>query len=299
MGGMGKTSLAAQCVRDLVADADSDQVVRYEFDVVLWRSLRNAPPLAELLPPLLQILSDQQLPSGQQLRAGPANIDDQLHRFLGYLRAKRILLVLDNVERILQPERAGAYRPGYEPYEQLIQQMATYNHQSHLLLISRERLRGYDRLARDSQLIQSLQLGGLDADAGQALLAQRGLHDAGNAASMLIARYSGNPLALKLVADTVDEFFDGDIAEFLADESLVFDDMRAVLDQQFARLSPLEQEILFWLAIEREPISLQTLNQNLLQAPPRRNLLEALRDLQRRALIEHPAAWFRPDQHSD
>ncbi len=278
IGGMGKTSLAAQCVRELANGAEGSR-----FDAILWRSLLNAPPLEELLPPLLHILS------GQQLTDVPQNLDEQLRLFLRYLRDRRVLLVLDNLESILEAGQAGVFRPGYEPYAQLIQQTATREHQSHVLLTSRERPRGYARLERDSPLVQLLQLDGLDDEAGRQLLAFRGVDDE---EAMLIARYSGNPLALKLVADTVDEIFGGDIAQFLTEETLVFDDIRDVLDQQFGRLTPQEQEILFWLAVEREPISAAALRQNLLHPPAQRAFIEALRNLQRRSLIERYDAGF-------
>jgi len=102
----------------------------------------------------------------------------------------------------------------------------------------------------------------------------------------LVARYSGNPLALKLVAQTVQELFGGDIGAFLAAEAPIFDDIRMVLDQQYARLSALEQEILVWLAIEREPVALPALRANLVHPPSPRDILEALRTLQRRSLLE-------------
>jgi len=276
IGGMGKTALAAQCVREL---AHSKQ-----FDAILWRSLLNAPPLEELLPSMLQVLSDQ------RLSETPQSLDEQLRLLLNYLREKRVLLVLDNLESILDPARAGAHRAGYEPYGQLIQQMATLTHQSHLLLTSRERPLGYARLERDSLLIQSLQLAGLDNEAGRRLLGQRGLAGESVDEIMLIERYSGNPLALKLVADTVDELFGGSLSEFLADDTLIFDDIRTVLDQYFTRLSDMEQQILFWLAVEREPVLSQDLRQNLLQYPKQRLFLEALRNLQRRSLVERQDA---------
>ena len=102
---------------------------------------------------------------------------------------------------------------------------------------------------------------------------------------MLIERYSGNPLALKLVADTVDNIFGGDITEFLADDALIFDDIRTVLDQHFARLTDLEQQILFWLAIDAKSTPLATLRSDLLSPPPQRVLLETMRNLQRRSLV--------------
>ncbi|MCB0087097.1 MAG: NACHT domain-containing protein [Caldilineaceae bacterium] len=276
IGGMGKTALATQCVRDLAQSK--------HFDAILWRSLLNAPPLEELLPSLLQILSDQ------QLTEAPQSLDAQLRLLLSHLREKRVLLVLDNLESILEAARAGAYRVGYEPYGQLIQQMATLTHQSHLLLTSRERPLGYARLERDSLLIQSLSLAGLDEEAGRRLLGQQGLAGQRDDANMLIERYSGNPLALKLVADTVDELFGGNLGEFLADDMLIFDDIRTVLDQHFTRLSDLEQQVLFWLAVEREPALAQDLRQNLLQLPKQRFFLETLRNLQRRSLVERQEA---------
>ncbi|MCB0173098.1 MAG: hypothetical protein KDJ97_21405 [Anaerolineae bacterium] len=283
IGGVGKTSLAAQTAR-AIAD---------QFEVVLWRSLLNAPLLEELLPPLLQILSDQ------RLTIVPEKLDEQLRHFYRYLHDKRILLVLDNLESILATGKAGVYRPGYEAYGQLIKHIAEHNHQSHLLLTSREKPQGYDRLERDSILVQSLLLVGLDDEAGQELLAQRGIGSNIRSrlvpeAAELIRRYSGNPLALKLVADTVQDLFFGDLQEFLAEETLIFGDVRQILDRQFARLSTLEQEILLWLAVEREATSMQMLADNLLHPPSRRALLEALRGLQRRALIEPQSTGSTP-----
>ncbi|MEM7124819.1 MAG: BTAD domain-containing putative transcriptional regulator [Chloroflexota bacterium] len=281
IGGMGKTSLAAQCVRELVKGTEDRP-----FDIILWRSLLNAPPVAELLPSLLQLLARQQLANI------PQSFDEQLRLFLGYLRERRVLLVFDNMESILAPASSGTYRPGYERYGQLVQQIATLDHQSSLLLTSRERPRGFARLEGDHSRIQSLQLDGLDDEAGHELLVQRGIQSIGREENELITRYSGNPLALKLVADTVTEIFDGDIAEFLTEESLVFDDVRDILDQQFARLMSLEQEILYWLTVEREATAIGILRNNFLHPPAQHAFLEALRNLQRRSLIERQDAGF-------
>ena len=99
-------------------------------------------------------------------------------------------------------------------------------------------------------------------------------------------------MALKLVAQTVQELFGGDIAAVLAVEASIFDDMRRMLDQQFARLSPLEQELLLWLAVERAPLTAAALRANLVQPPPMPRYLEALRALQRRSLLENVGAGF-------
>ena len=121
------------------------------------------------------------------------------------------------------------------------------------------------------------------------MLAARGLAGQDADAAALVEHYSGNPLALKLVAQTVQELFGGEIGAFLAVEAPIFDDIRAVLDQQYARLSALEHEILLWLAIGREPMTAVELRANLLQPGAPRDFVEALRGLQRRGLLEQAA----------
>lgn len=280
MGGMGKTTLVNKAARACAG----------QFDFVFWRSLLNAPPLTEFLRPCLQFLSRQ------QLTKAPDTLAEQLALLLTYLTRQRCLLVLDNVESILA-EQAGRYRPGYEGYGQLIELIAQQNHRSCLVLTSRERPGGIGRLEEDLPVVRTLPLDGLSDEAGQTLLKTRGVTGAATEVTSLVQRYSGNPLALKLVARTIQDLFDGDMAAFLGDEALmaeglIFDDIRTVLDQQFARLSSLERELLVWLAIEREAISLPILAGNLVQPPPRRDLLEALRALQRRSLLEKSESGF-------
>jgi WD40 repeat protein/DNA-binding SARP family transcriptional activator len=276
MGGMGKTALVTQAARALAQ----------HFDVVIWRSLRNAPPLGEVLAECVRICAPEASSSW------PESPAEQVQRFLHALRLRRCLVVFDNLETILADGQAGQYRPGYADYAELIARMAQSEHQSSLALTSRERPQGVLRLEEDTGQVRTLALGGLATPAAQSLLHTRGLADHQAAAAEVVRRYSGNPLALKLVARTIQELFDGDIAAFLSDETLIFDDIRTVLDQQFARLTALEREIMFWLAIEREAISLQTLLENLVHAPVRRDLVEALRALQRRSLIEKTSTGF-------
>jgi WD40 repeat protein/DNA-binding SARP family transcriptional activator/predicted ATPase len=275
IGGMGKSTLTAKAAK----------IMANEFEFVFWRSLVNAPPLASLVHEGLRFFGLQ-----------PVSPDDQLDQLVSFLRQHRCLLVLDNLESILEGGQVGRFRTGYEEYGRLITRLAQETHQSSLLLTSRERPQGTLRLAEDTGQICSLTLNGLGKVAGRALLKTRGLADKVDLVDTLVQRYSGNPLALKLVARTIQELFDGDIAGFLEDEAPIFDDVRTVLEEQFGRLSPLEREILLWLAIEREGVTLNALEQNLMQAPTRRDLIEALRALQRRSLLEKNEAGFTLQQ---
>jgi hypothetical protein len=107
-----------------------------------------------------------------------------------------------------------------------------------------------------------------------------------SAQTRLIDVYAGNPLALKIVARTIVELFDGQIAPFLSQGEVVFGGVRVLLDEQYARLSVVEQSVLFWLAILRESVNVQGLLAVLGVSLPRDDLLEAIESLRHRSLIE-------------
>jgi hypothetical protein len=256
-----------------------------DFAYVVWRSLRNAPPLNDLLGQCIVFLSDQRetdLPddSGQRITL-----------LMQYLQQQRCLLVLDNAETILRGgDQAGRYREGYEGYGDLILRVGETAHQSLLIVTSREKPREFGRLEGAASPVRTLNLAGVDQDDGKALLHDKGLEGSDTDWSELVRIYSGNPLALKLTAESIREIFAGDINEFLSEGGAIFGDVLAVLDQQFNRLAPLEQEIMYWLAIEREPVSADEVRGSLVAPVGKRAFLEALADLRRRSLVEQSPA---------
>ncbi len=270
MGGIGKTTLTAAAAHQVSDD----------FQMIIWRSLVNAPPLGEVLREIVLTLSGQTIPNM------PVGLDDQLALLLEQMRRHRCLIVLDNMESVLEFASGRTSIGSIESYSQLLQLAAEQPHKSCLLLTSRERPRNMARWESSLPGIHNLRLSGLDDNAVQSMLASRGLHGRAQETQALSTRYSGNPLAIKLAADTVQDLFAGDIATFLRDEAPVFDDIRTVIDQQLARLSPLEQDLLIWLAIEREPATAPLLRDDLVQPISMRDLLDALRSLQRHSLLE-------------
>jgi WD40 repeat protein len=102
----------------------------------------------------------------------------------------------------------------------------------------------------------------------------------------LIEAYAGNPLALKIVAQTIVELFDGEIAPFLEQGEIIFGSIRDLLNEQFDRLSAVERSVLLWLAILREPTTLAEMAAMMVVPVPRFRLLEAVEALRRRSLIE-------------
>jgi WD40 repeat protein len=280
MGGIGKTSLAAKL----------GEQIQGEFEYVLWRSLREAPPLKEILSGLIQFLSNQHETEAVLPESMPARIN----KLLGYLRNHRCLLILDNAESILQEGKAGVYREGYEAYGELIRRVGESSHQSCVVVTSREKPKELLAMEGMALLVRCWQMRGVQEVEGQSILEATGLRltDVETQAAELVQRCGGNPLTLKLVATTIQELFDGDVAEFLKEGAIAFDGVRDLLDQHFERLSELEQSVMYWLAINREPVSVQELLDDIVPPVQKPRLLEALRGLVGRSLIEKSSTDF-------
>ena len=282
MGGIGKTALSVRLAEQL----------QNEFEFVIWRSLRNAPPVQELLTDWLSVLSQQ-----RQLDL-PDSFSGKLHQLLDSLRNRRCLLVLDNLESILVADgRAGAYRDGYEAYGQLLETIGQSRHQSCLVFTSREQPRGLSFKAGSTLPMRALHLVGLEPANGQQLIAEKGFVVSQADGRSLIERYGGNPLALKIVATTIQSLFNGNVADFLAESTFIFGDISDLLEQQFERLTDLEQQVMVWLAINREGMSLADLREDLVPAVAQRALLEAVESLQNRSLIETVTGSQQPSTH--
>ncbi|MBN1991680.1 MAG: hypothetical protein JW953_03180, partial [Anaerolineae bacterium] len=177
LGGIGKTALTAKLVEQ----------VKHRFDYIIWRSLRNAPPVKDILNECFQILSNQP----QDDTAGSVN--RSISRLVDCLGRHRCLLVLDNAEAILQEgEWAGHYQPGYEDYGELLRRAGQTNHQSCLILTSREKPGEFAPLEGEVSPVRSRQLTGLGQTEGRKILKDKGLSGPDEAWAALIHRYSGN-----------------------------------------------------------------------------------------------------------
>src|SRR5260370_38635570 len=139
--------------------------MKVDFEYVFVRSLQNAPPLELFLRSFISFDSDQ-----QQIDL-PGEIDEQISLVIQYMRDLHCLLVLDNFESVLQPGRhAGHYREEYAAYGRLLQRVGEIQHQSCLLLTSREKPKEVALLEGKSSPVRSLHLSGLRLEAGQQML---------------------------------------------------------------------------------------------------------------------------------
>ena len=283
IGGIGKSTLAVRLGLQ----------VQPEFEGVVWRSLQNAPPIEDMLTSILQFL----LRALQKEMVIPENFDGKLSKLIDCLKNNRCLLILDNVETILSSDgQVGRYRPGYERYGQLLKCVGEVPHQSCVLLTSREKPRDILLLEGERTRVRCFKLGGLDPTEGQALFQQKGDFTGTELEwEALIKHYEGNPLALKMVASGTQALFNGKIAPVLASleqGALIFEEIGDLLECQFERLSAIEIEAIYWLAINREPVSLTELTADIVTSRSRRHLPQAIKSLLQRSLIEKSSDQF-------
>lgn len=290
IGGIGKSTMAVKAALQMQA----------EFEVVVWRSLANAPPVNELLSSLLKFL----MPLYGEDPVIPTSLTLQISKLIQYLRSRRCLLLLDNVETILQREPVGHWRLGYEGYGQLLRVIGEASHQSCLLLTSREKPREIVLMEEDASVVRTtgrracatMTLSGLTPDDGRAIFRQKGAFTGSDVEwQTLIEHYGGNPLALKLVAVAIQDLFNGSISEvmpYLNQGLAVFEDIRDVLNRQFDRLPAAEQKILFWFAIYREPVSIGDIRENVVDLAIQQRVPNLVNALLRRSLIEKNDGLF-------
>ncbi|MBW4620613.1 MAG: pentapeptide repeat-containing protein [Cyanosarcina radialis HA8281-LM2] len=278
LGGIGKTDLSLKLAKE----------IQEQFEFVVWRSLFNAPPLSTLLADLIKVLSKQQEISL------PENIGDRISRLLHYLKERRCLLILDNAETILQAgDFRGHYRSEYEDYGQLFKQIGEVPHQSCLLLTSREKPHELRWMEGLNPTVRSLQLQGLDTAEGRQIFAAIGKFKAKESDwQQLIGTYNGNPLALELAAKHIQEVFAGNISTFLQEGKPVFGDLQDLLAWHFNRLSPAIYEIVYWLAINREPVTLVELRSDLMSQTAKAELPSNLQALQQKLPLEKSGDRF-------
>lgn len=274
-GGIGKTTLAARLVQQLHS----------QYECVVWRSLLHAPSLDDLLVTLLQsTVLEQDI---------PAQVNERFSRLFHHLRQSSCLVVLDNFESILQGQTlAGQYRPGYENYADLLQLFGNIPHQSTVLLTSREMPNEVVLMEGPDLRVRSFILKGVQTNACQAILKRKGIPDQESTQSQLVHYYQGNPLALKIVATTICELFNGDVSLFLKQGTSLCSGIRILLEHQFNRLSDLERHIMYWFAINRDATTLEELQNSFATGASNSKLLQSLESLYRRSLIERNAVRY-------
>jgi ABC-type dipeptide/oligopeptide/nickel transport system ATPase subunit len=262
--GIGKTHLATVW-------ADS---VQERFDYIVWRSLRQAPPLNTFLaelPFLFQRNTEDSLlePMGQVVSA---------------IYRSRCLLVLDQAEAILD-EGTGQYRVGYADYGEFLRQIGARRHSSCLMLITQEPFPHLISLEQQTRFVRSLRLSHLQKTAVWELLQASGLSGE-TGWDALLELYGGNPQVLLLIAATIRDVFAGDVNHFLKEcgTLVIPQPIENALNRQLHSLSSSEMQIIRALATVAEPLSFSQLQTR--TTISKADLPQILARLKERSLVE-------------
>ena len=261
--GSGKTALARQLLEQ----------IKGEFDEIVWQSVGCKRSLVEFIDQnLLPSLSISSLPEP------PLDLEARISLLIEYLRQHRCLIILDDIDRLFASgELAGNYNPEYREYQDLFRRLKETNHQSCLLLLSRE------EPSNLSGVNHSLQLGGL-GEAGKEIFRTKGLidEDKWDEASEYIG---GNPAYLMAVSIAINQLFGGRVGEFCkCPELFLTEEVRASLSWQFDRLSKPEQEVMKAVSRELTSVNMCQLIKLLKISPS--DISNAILSLGRRGLIE-------------
>jgi hypothetical protein len=261
LSGIGKSYLVRKFI-DLNLD---------KFEVIIWKSLKYPQSLNSLITDLLNTYQQQ---SEETLQAN-------LKQLFDILIQKRCLIILDNIETIFtNGQFAGQYQPEYLDYQKFFKMITEINHQSSVILISQEKCPEMNCLYQQLNLSQSLELSGLN-DIN--ILDNIGLKNQ-DSWLKLIQIYEGNTTYLKDIVILIQDVYDGEVTEFLAENSLIItQNIQSHFHDLFNRLSAIEQQIILELSKLNQPISRDDLKQNLSLSSV--EFVKGLQSLQQRYLV--------------
>ncbi len=233
--GIGKTALARQLLED----------VKDIFDEIVWQSLGCQRSVVEFIDRnLIASLNIAALPEP------PLDLEARLSLLLEYFRSHRCLIILDDLDRLFSSgELAGNYTQEDREYRELFRRIWETNHQSCLLLLSREEPSEFAAMVGKNSSIRSLPLVGLGAG-GREIFRANGLSDE-ERWDYVIEYLGGNPAYLASVSIVITKLFGGKVGEFCKYEELFLtEDIRLMLAHQFDRLSTAERDVVKSLATE-------------------------------------------------
>lgn len=283
MGGVGKTDLAVKLIND-IANERNDQ-----FECMWEHSLEQGPSVEKTLTEAIKSLSSQ-----KELLTLKGR-EELITRFIYYLKQGRHLLLLDNAETVLKIGEDECLNEDCRGYRELLRRVAESRHQSCLIVTSREKPSELRELEGDKLPIHSLLLNGLSSvEEGRALCQEVApLSGSGSEWTEFIQYYEGNPLALKIASSIAKERYYNQLRPFLENvnrlrlaDSDRMSRMYRLLDNQFNRLGQLEQEILYWLAVNRQLTTESDLQADIIGSPTLAEISDALELLKNSSLVQ-------------
>ncbi|PSB09547.1 hypothetical protein C7B62_12705 [Pleurocapsa sp. CCALA 161] len=274
MVGCGKTSLITKFAKDNQS----------QFDYVIWFSLNNSLSPTTLTNNFLKIIGQNQ---DQHSNSGftQQDLSSLLAQLINHLKQKRILLVLDDLESILEVDQVGiCYQRNLEDYGHFLRSIIATNHQSLMICASRVRPKSLEYYGMNQ--IKILDLQGLEESTIEQITNLDSTKIEKTKLLDLSTRLHCNPQLLKITASHLNIFHDDhEDLEQVVQELCLVEEIVSLLEQELDCLSKLEKEIIFWLAISCQPIPQKDLATNLKHAQSKIKFNKSIASLEKRSLM--------------
>ena len=269
MTGAGKTTLVTRFANS----------IKEQFNHVIWFSLSQRPSLPKLLNKYLNIVNPQRANDSKS-----QELSFLLSELIDCLRRQKILLVLDGLQCILEVnQNSVSYQQEFEGYGQFLRSIISTNHQSLLVTTSRIKPKLLEYYAKNQ--VRFLDLQGFDRQTTMNFL---GAEQDNCSVEQELLNLSGtlqhNPQLLKIANNHLDIFSQDDVEEVIEDLCLL-EAISELLEQELSYLSPLDKEIVYWLAISCTAMSATSLSRQIKHSQSKLKFLHSLKSLMERSLI--------------
>ncbi|MEL4897081.1 WD40 repeat domain-containing protein [Crocosphaera sp. Alani8] len=240
--GMGKINLAYQLGQEISKD----------FDYVVVRSLDQYQSIDELITDLLSSLNNQE--DIERLDG-----EQKLKKMMKKLQSDRCLLILTNIDWIIENDSFDFEK---EKYNVLLKAIANEQKKSCLVMTSKIKPKKIELLDSKNQLISYLEIPPLSVEAIKNIFnnvgSSQGKEFQGTERDweLLRKKYQGNLFVLENVAINIQENFSGNITNFITFGDFVFNGIEDFIQKLLENSSENERNVMYWLAIYRNPISL-------------------------------------------
>ncbi|MCD4675115.1 MAG: hypothetical protein K8S18_03855, partial [Desulfobacula sp.] len=165
------------------------------------------------------------------------------------------------------------YQEDRDGYETLIDTISATDHQSCLIITSREKPYNIE----ENDFVKIHNLIGLDKEAGKKIFSDIGnFFGTDEAWEELINFYGGNPLSLEFVSRYMKKKCKNNINDFIKQDKLIFSKIEDLITWHFNRLNDPEKEIMYWLAINYDPISKEELKNDIINPRNKKNIDDTL-----------------------
>jgi hypothetical protein len=268
LGGMGKTSLVSQWLT-LNQDCQS------QWDGAIWKSVTiRFDAVKDLIAELI-------LDTGHKVN----DSESLVRQFIQILSKQRLLIIIDSAEELLDiSSRSISESSEIRKFIKAIQQQ----HLSCIVFIGRELMPGFSSLKNNIYSENVLKISGLESKWAEEILRSYSLKEPELWGS-LIEKYAANPLALKITASYIQEYFNEKVSSFnLLNTIFLGKEFEEILGEQYESLSLEGKELMYYLSkgYYQTPSVTNFSLSRLRNTFSGENLLRVIKDLENKSLLE-------------